>query len=118
IVNVPLPDKGARRYPRGDSFQVESDDLIAYGLIPEFIGRLPILVSLSGLNEEQLVEIPDTKIESHSVNAVLVDEEAVGLVDEIGCGAKILYGDNELDRFLAKRTLKDFVVCSPYAPSL
>ncbi|KAG7976580.1 hypothetical protein I3843_06G156900 [Carya illinoinensis] len=36
---------------------VESGDLIAYGLIPEFIGRFPILVSLSALNEDQLVQV-------------------------------------------------------------
>ncbi|KAK8551041.1 hypothetical protein V6N13_119534 [Hibiscus sabdariffa] len=114
IVNVPMPDKGARRNPHGDSFQintkdilficggafndlektiserrqdssigfgapvrenmrtsplitaavtssllesVESDDLIAYGLIPEFVGRFPILVGLSALDEDQLVEV-------------------------------------------------------------
>lgn len=39
------------------NFQVESSDLIAYGLIPEFIGRFPILVSLSSLTEDQLVEV-------------------------------------------------------------
>jgi ATP-dependent protease Clp ATPase subunit len=37
--------------------QVESGDLIAYGLIPEFVGRFPILVSLSSLSEDQLVEV-------------------------------------------------------------
>ncbi|KAF5808873.1 putative AAA+ ATPase domain, ATPase, AAA-type, core, Clp protease, ATP-binding subunit ClpX [Helianthus annuus] len=36
---------------------VESSDLIAYGLIPEFIGRFPILLSLSALTEDQLVQI-------------------------------------------------------------
>ncbi|KAE8699081.1 ATP-dependent Clp protease ATP-binding subunit ClpX [Hibiscus syriacus] len=36
---------------------VESFDLIAYGLIPEFIGRFPILVTLSALTEEQLVQV-------------------------------------------------------------
>uniref|UniRef100_K3Z5J5 AAA+ ATPase domain-containing protein n=1 Tax=Setaria italica TaxID=4555 RepID=K3Z5J5_SETIT len=36
---------------------VENDDLIAYGLIPEFIGRLPIIVSLTNLSEEQLVQV-------------------------------------------------------------
>ena len=39
------------------NLQVESSDLIAYGLIPEFVGRFPILVSLSALNEEQLVQV-------------------------------------------------------------
>ena len=37
--------------------QVESSDLISYGLIPEFIGRFPVLVSLSTLNEDQLVQV-------------------------------------------------------------
>lgn len=37
--------------------QAESADLIAYGLIPEFVGRFPVLVSLSALNEDQLVEV-------------------------------------------------------------
>lgn len=36
---------------------MESSDLIAYGLIPEFIGRFPILVSLSALTEEQLMQV-------------------------------------------------------------
>ncbi|XAR57478.1 hypothetical protein NMG60_11025637 [Bertholletia excelsa] len=36
---------------------VESSDLIAYGLIPEFIGRFPILVSLRALTEDQLVKV-------------------------------------------------------------
>lgn len=39
------------------NLQVESGDLIAYGLLPEFTGRLPILVSLSALNEDQLVQV-------------------------------------------------------------
>lgn len=36
---------------------VESDDLTAYGLIPEFVGRFPVLVSLSSLDEDQLVQV-------------------------------------------------------------
>ncbi|PSS00322.1 CLP protease regulatory subunit like [Actinidia chinensis var. chinensis] len=36
---------------------VESGDLVAYGLIPEFIGRFPVLVSLTALNEDQLVQV-------------------------------------------------------------
>jgi ATP-dependent Clp protease ATP-binding subunit ClpX len=36
---------------------VESSDLIAYGLIPEFIGRFPVLVSLAALDEDQLVQV-------------------------------------------------------------
>ncbi|MBA0718889.1 hypothetical protein Golax_006608, partial [Gossypium laxum] len=36
---------------------VESTDLVAYGLIPEFVGRFPVLVSLLALTEEQLVQV-------------------------------------------------------------
>ncbi|KAI8024191.1 hypothetical protein LOK49_LG03G03293 [Camellia lanceoleosa] len=141
---------------------VESGDLIAYGLIPEFIGRFPILVSLSALNEDQLVqvlsepknalgkqykkmfsmnnvnlhftdnalrliakkamakntgarglrailenilteamfEVPDAKSGNDSIDAVVVDEEAVGSVDTPGCGAKILRRDGSVEPFL------------------
>jgi len=36
---------------------VTSDDLIEYGLIPELVGRLPVLTSLGPLNEESLVRV-------------------------------------------------------------
>jgi ATP-dependent Clp protease ATP-binding subunit ClpX len=36
---------------------VEPEDLIKYGLIPEFVGRLPVAATLDELDEEQLVEI-------------------------------------------------------------
>ncbi|WP_108650269.1 ATP-dependent protease ATP-binding subunit ClpX [Dongshaea marina] len=37
--------------------QVEPEDLIKYGLIPEFIGRLPVVTTLGELDEEALVQI-------------------------------------------------------------
>jgi len=37
--------------------RVEPDDLIKYGLIPEFVGRLPVLATLDELDEEALVRI-------------------------------------------------------------
>ena len=36
------------------------EDLTKYGLIPEFVGRLPIVVTLDQLNEDALVEILTT----------------------------------------------------------
>jgi len=37
--------------------EVEPDDLLRYGLIPELVGRLPVTVALEGLDEEALVRI-------------------------------------------------------------
>jgi len=40
----------------------EPEDLLGYGFIPEFVGRLPVFTTLTELNEEQLVSIlTDTK---------------------------------------------------------
>ena len=36
---------------------VEPEDLLSFGMIPEFIGRLPVLATLEQLDEEQLVRI-------------------------------------------------------------
>ncbi len=36
---------------------VEPADLLSFGMIPEFIGRLPVLTTLQQLNEEELVRI-------------------------------------------------------------
>ena len=46
---------------RDDSFEilqmVEPEDLLSFGFIPEFIGRLPMITVLSELTEDQLVNI-------------------------------------------------------------
>ncbi len=36
---------------------VEPDDLLRYGLIPELVGRLPVVVALDALDEDALVQI-------------------------------------------------------------
>jgi len=36
---------------------VEPEDLIKYGLIPEFVGRLPVIATLHELTEEALIRI-------------------------------------------------------------
>ena len=41
----------------GDMTRVTQEDLLGFGLIPEFIGRLPIISALEKLNREQLVRI-------------------------------------------------------------
>jgi ATP-dependent Clp protease ATP-binding subunit ClpX len=37
--------------------KIMPQDLLKYGLIPEFVGRVPVVVSLEGLNEETLIRI-------------------------------------------------------------
>jgi ATP-dependent Clp protease ATP-binding subunit ClpX len=36
---------------------VEAEDLVKFGLIPEFVGRLPMIATLSELDEEALIQI-------------------------------------------------------------
>ena len=44
--------------PTGELIKkLEPEDLIKYGLIPEFVGRVPILATLEDLDEESLVKI-------------------------------------------------------------
>ena len=52
--DVRSPD--ARR--QGDVLaEVEPEDLLRFGLIPEFVGRLPVIATLGDLDEEALIEI-------------------------------------------------------------
>jgi ATP-dependent Clp protease ATP-binding subunit ClpX len=48
----------AREHQLGELLsKVTSDDLLGFGMIPEFIGRLPVLAPLDPLNEDALVRI-------------------------------------------------------------
>ncbi|MBM3569160.1 MAG: ATP-dependent Clp protease ATP-binding subunit ClpX [Alphaproteobacteria bacterium] len=37
--------------------EVEPEDLLKFGLIPEFVGRLPVVATLTDLNEQALIDI-------------------------------------------------------------
>jgi ATP-dependent Clp protease ATP-binding subunit ClpX len=37
--------------------EVQAEDLLGFGLIPEFVGRLPVVATLAELNEEALIDI-------------------------------------------------------------
>ncbi|MEM8658859.1 MAG: ATP-dependent Clp protease ATP-binding subunit ClpX [Pseudomonadota bacterium] len=51
-----VKDEDARRV--GELFQeLEPEDLLKFGLIPEFVGRLPVIATLTDLDEEALVTI-------------------------------------------------------------
>jgi len=60
-----VPPQGGRKHPKelderkvGDILQgVEPEDLTRFGLIPEFVGRLPVIATLTDLDEEALITI-------------------------------------------------------------
>jgi ATP-dependent Clp protease ATP-binding subunit ClpX len=47
----------AQKLEDDDYKDVQPQDLLKYGLIPEFIGRIPVIASLEHLDEEALIEI-------------------------------------------------------------
>jgi ATP-dependent Clp protease ATP-binding subunit ClpX len=47
----------AREAARNPYREVEPDDLLRYGLIPELVGRLPVTVALDSLDEQALIQI-------------------------------------------------------------
>jgi|UniRef100_A0A7C5AMU0 ATP-dependent Clp protease ATP-binding subunit ClpX len=50
--------KGKKDRPLGEILaQVQPQDLLKFGLIPEFVGRLPVIATLDELDEEALVKI-------------------------------------------------------------
>ncbi len=75
---------------------VEPEDLIKYGLIPEFVGRLPVIATLDELDEEQLV-----KILVEPKNAIA--KQYVRLFDMEGC--EIEFREEAL-RSVAKKSME------------
>lgn len=51
------PGKEARVSKDDGPLDVEPEDLLAFGLIPEFVGRLPVVCALQELTEQELVRI-------------------------------------------------------------
>jgi ATP-dependent Clp protease ATP-binding subunit ClpX len=74
---------------------VRPEDLTKYGLIPEFVGRLPILVTLDGLDEDALV-----KILTEPKNALCKQYEALLDMD----GVKLTF-EEEAVREIAKQAI-------------
>ena len=64
---------------------VQSEDLLKFGLIPEFIGRLPSIVTLEELNEEALVQImtePKNALVKQYARLFELDEVQLEIEDE------------------------------------
>ena len=57
---------------------IDSDDIVSYGLLPELVGRLPILTTLEKLGEKELLQIL-TKVE----NSVIMQLKEILKIDKI-----------------------------------
>jgi ATP-dependent Clp protease ATP-binding subunit ClpX len=65
--------------------QVEPDDLLRFGLIPELIGRLPVIAPLAELNEQALLKIlvePKNALTKQYKRLLAMDGVAVDFDDE------------------------------------
>ena len=76
--------------------KVTNDDLREYGMIPEFIGRLPMVFTLDGLTKEMLV-----KILKEPKNALLKQYQKVVELDEV----KLEFDEGALEA-IAEQALK------------
>jgi ATP-dependent Clp protease ATP-binding subunit ClpX len=73
----------ARALQKNPYLDVEPDDLLRFGLIPELVGRLPVAVSLEQLDEDALVKIlVDPKNALTKQYKKLFELENVGLTFE------------------------------------
>ena len=78
--------------------KVTIEDLRSYGMIPEFLGRLPVVFTLDGLNEELLV-----KILKEPKNAILKQYQKLLALDEV----KLEFTEEALRAIASKAIKKD-----------
>ncbi len=65
--------------------QVTNEDLRTFGMIPEFLGRLPVTVTLQGLTEDMMVRIlkePKNAITKQYERLLEMDEVRLVFEDE------------------------------------
>jgi ATP-dependent Clp protease ATP-binding subunit ClpX len=77
--------------------EVEPEDLLKFGLIPEFVGRLPVLATLEDLDEEALVEIL-----TKPKNALVKQYQRLFEMEEVKLG----FTDGALDAIAEKAVVR------------
>lgn len=75
---------------------VEPDDLVSYGLIPELVGRLPIIASLNEISEDDMV-----RILTEPKNSLIRQYKKLFSID----GVELTFDDDAL-RAIAKKAIK------------
>ena len=86
----------AEKTPGGTLRAVTSHDIVKYGLIPELVGRLPVIVSLSELDEEAL-----SRILREPKNAILKQYKKLIGMD----GVDITFTDDAISK-IARRAIE------------
>jgi len=88
------------RYDRDQKIleKVTTEDLRNFGMIPEFLGRMPVVFTLRGLSEEMMV-----KILTEPKNAILKQYQKLLALDEV----KLLFDDGALAAIAKKAVEKD-----------
>lgn len=81
---------------RAASMKVEPEDLIKYGMIPEFVGRLPIVSTLHELDVNALVEIL-----TRPKNALIKQYQALFEMD----GIKVTFAEDAVEA-IARRAIE------------
>ena len=76
---------------------LEPEDLLKYGLIPEFIGRLPIIATLEDLDEKSLI-----KILQEPKNSLIKQYQELFKLE----GAKLTFKDNAIKEIALKAISK------------
>ncbi|MBQ8730453.1 MAG: ATP-dependent Clp protease ATP-binding subunit ClpX, partial [Lachnospiraceae bacterium] len=86
------------KYDNDDTIleKVTLEDLKTFGMIPEFLGRLPIIYTLSPLSEEMLV-----KILKEPKNAILKQYQKLLRLDEVD----LVFDDSALEA-IAKKAME------------
>lgn len=76
--------------------QVEPEDMVKFGLIPEFVGRLPVIATLTDLDEAALIQIL-----TEPKNALVKQYQKLFEMDDV----KITFSDDALTA-IAKRAIE------------
>lgn len=88
--------------------KVELEDLREFGMIPEFLGRLPIVFSLEGLTEDMLV-----KIMKEPKNAILKQYQKLLELDEVSLkfddGALLAIAKKAMEKKTGARALRSII---------
>ena len=67
------------------SQEIDAEDLVNFGIIPEFVGRMPLCVSLTSLDREALITIltkPKNNIISQYIYMMELDDCKLNFTDD------------------------------------